>query len=273
MARYVDEQSHATGEMLAAAVVDGLPGAPAGGEHVGHHRLRRAGRLSEPRPHGGPGERREPAPRRGHGDVPRQGRGPGPLPGVRPVDARVSAAPGRDGAGPPVRVGARRAAAALPARRVAADGHRRGCRGAAALGPPATRAGLAPRLHPRRRGDRAHRRDRRVGRVGGAPRARPMAYVARRTGTPGPLGRRQRLRTAAARPVTGRPRAHGAGAARRTRGAAGPGDHRDGDDGGRGRGGRHSWSDCAPSASHSRSTTSARGTRPSATCVASRCPR
>ena len=66
------------------------------------------------------------------------------------------------------RAGARRAAAALPADRRTSRPAGRRRRGAAALGAPGARAGLARRLHPDRGGDRADRRHRRVGARRGA---------------------------------------------------------------------------------------------------------
>ena len=74
------------------------------------------------------------------------------------------------------------AAAALPAHRLGPDRRGRGRRGAAALGAPQPWAGVAARLHPDRRGDRAHRRDRRVGRLRGAASGRPLAPAARPDG-------------------------------------------------------------------------------------------
>ena len=60
--------------------------------------------------------------------------------GLRPVDARLGAAPRRDGAGPALRAGPRRATAALPARRLGADRRGRRGRGPSPLGTPAASA-------------------------------------------------------------------------------------------------------------------------------------
>ena len=80
---------------------------------------------------------------------------------------------------PPAGARARRAAARLPAARVAARPLDRRRRGADSLGAPRSRADLAGRLHPGRRGERADRADRPLGARARLPPGRPVVLTSR----------------------------------------------------------------------------------------------
>ena len=120
------------------------------------------------------------APRR-QGDVQRQGGRPRRLPvppaaqGRRPALAHAHRPRDAPGAGPGT------VPAALPAAGRARERARRGRRGADALARPGDGRDATGRIHPRRRGERLHRRDRRVGarRGGSAGRALAGARAAR----------------------------------------------------------------------------------------------
>jgi diguanylate cyclase (GGDEF)-like protein/PAS domain S-box-containing protein len=99
----------------------------------------------------------------------------------------------------------RPARAALPADQVVEGRPDRGCRGAGALAATRRHARPAGRLHPGRRGDRAHPPDRPLGVARGVPAGRPLAVRPAPGG--GAVDQRQRLRTPAPgrQPRRGRP--------------------------------------------------------------------
>ncbi len=102
-------------------------------------------------------------------DVPREGARQGARRGLRHDDAAARRRAAGAGERPARRARARPAARRLPARGVARERPHRRRRGAAAVGAPGPRPGLAGALHPDRRAERPDRPDRRLGAARGLP--------------------------------------------------------------------------------------------------------
>ena len=193
------------------------------GEHrhrvrIGGRRIRRDAPQRRPRDVHGEGRRQELLPRVRPRDAPRRGRTP------RPRSA--SSRRGR----------ARRAGGPLPADLRAAVGPHRGLRITRALAPPRARAAQSAVVHPVRRGDRAHRRDR-------PPRARdgmrgsgPVDRHRRERGRTG--SQRQRRAPPTPRRASARPGGIAARPVPARSAATDPRDHRRRADEGPGRGDR-----------------------------------
>ena len=160
---------------------------------------------------------------------------------------------------PAARRGARRVRPALPAGHRAGIGQDHGRRGPDPLDPPRARHGAAARLHPARRGDRAHRPDRPLGAARGLYlRQGPAAAVPQRPAVP---HGRQPLGAPAPAPGDRRRGARHPPGDRAGPVLADPGDHRERDDAGHGAVDRAARPSSRASACSWRSTTSAPATR------------
>ena len=171
---------------------------PAAVHHVEHRHRHRPGRRRS---------LRNVAQARRHRDVPGQAAGPEPIRHLQPLAAREPVPPA-----PPRRRPARRArerpvAGVVPTSGGAGDGpHGRG-RGPRALAAPGARAARSRRVRLPGRGNRPHRRDRRMGAARGVPAGAPLAG----DGPAGAAGRGQPVDPRSARCVARRHRGRGVG--------------------------------------------------------------